>query len=100
MQLSLTLKMTTTQVVETSITVNNNSPIQDYIHPDDRTQQLEHISRYQYGRKYGTQHSCFCKAIEVVEDFMGYALKEEVDELLPPPPSPPPKKTKKEKRKT
>ena len=35
---SLTLKMTTTQVVETSVTVNNNSPIQDYVHPDDQTQ--------------------------------------------------------------
>ena len=34
-QLTLTLKMTTAQVVETSITVNNNSPIQDYVHPDD-----------------------------------------------------------------
>ena len=32
------LKMTTAQVVETSVTVNNNSPIQDYIHPDDQTQ--------------------------------------------------------------
>ena len=38
MQLTLTLKMTTAQVVETSITVNNNSPIQDYVHPDDQTQ--------------------------------------------------------------
>ena len=37
-QLTLTLKMTTTQAVETSVTVNNNSPIQDYIHPDDQTQ--------------------------------------------------------------
>ena len=25
------LKMTTAQVVETSVTVNNNSPIQDYV---------------------------------------------------------------------
>ena len=33
-QLTLTLKMTTAQVVETSVTVNNNSPIQDYVHPD------------------------------------------------------------------
>ena len=33
-----TLKMTTAQVVETSVTVNNNSPIQDYVHPDDQTQ--------------------------------------------------------------
>ena len=37
-QLTLTLKMTTAQVVETSVTVNNNSPIQDYVHPDDHTQ--------------------------------------------------------------
>ena len=37
-QLTLALKMTTAQVVETSVTVNNNSPIQDYVHPDDQTQ--------------------------------------------------------------
>ena len=30
--------MTTAQVVETSVTVNNNSPIQDYVQPDDQTQ--------------------------------------------------------------
>ena len=30
--------MTTAQVVETSVNVNNNSPIQDYVHPDDQTQ--------------------------------------------------------------
>ena len=30
--------MTTAQVVETSVTVNNNSPIQYYVHPDDQTQ--------------------------------------------------------------
>ena len=33
-QLTLTLKMTTAQVVETSVTVSN-SPIQDYALPDD-----------------------------------------------------------------
>ena len=37
-QLTLTLKMTTAQVVETLVTVNNNSPIKDYVHPDDQTQ--------------------------------------------------------------
>ena len=37
-QLTLTLKMTTAHVAETSVTVNNNSPIQDYVHPDDQTQ--------------------------------------------------------------
>ena len=36
-QLTLTLKMTTAQVVETSVTVNN-SPIQDYVHPDYHAQ--------------------------------------------------------------
>ena len=29
--------MTTAQVVKTSVTVNN-SPIQDYVHPNDQTQ--------------------------------------------------------------
>ena len=33
--------MTTAQVTETSVTVNNNSPIQDYVHPDDLTQPFE-----------------------------------------------------------
>ena len=37
-QLTLTLKMTAAQVVETWGTVNNNSPNQDYVHPDDQTQ--------------------------------------------------------------
>ena len=37
-QLTLTLKITTAQVVETSVTINNNSPIQDYVHPDYQTQ--------------------------------------------------------------
>ena len=35
--------MTTAQVVETSVTVNNNSPIQDYVHPDDQTQRTFEI---------------------------------------------------------
>ena len=36
--LTFTLKMTTAQAVETSVTVNSNIPIQDYVHPDDQTQ--------------------------------------------------------------
>ena len=35
--------MTTAQVVEASDTVNNNSPIQDYVHPDDHTQPTNHF---------------------------------------------------------
>ena len=30
--------MTTAQVVETSVTVNKHSPIQEYVRPDDQTQ--------------------------------------------------------------
>ena len=30
--------MTTAQVVETSVTVKNDSPIEDFVHPDDQTQ--------------------------------------------------------------
>ena len=37
-QLTLTLKMTTAQIVETSVTVNNNSPIQDCVQPDNQPQ--------------------------------------------------------------
>ena len=37
LQLTLTLKMTTAQAVETSVTVDN-SPIQDYVHLEDQTQ--------------------------------------------------------------
>ena len=40
--ITLTLKMTTAQAVdrnvETSVTVNNKSPIQDYVKLDDQTQ--------------------------------------------------------------
>ena len=43
-QLTLTLKMTTAKVVETSVTVNNNSPTQDYVHPDDQTQPYHDFS--------------------------------------------------------
>ena len=39
-QLTFTLKITTAQVVETSVTVNNR-PIQDYVHPDDQTQPFD-----------------------------------------------------------
>ena len=37
-ELTLTLKMTTAQVVKTSLTVNNYCPIQDYVHLKDHSQ--------------------------------------------------------------
>ena len=42
-QLTLTLKMTTAQVVKTSVTVNNN---QDYVNLDDQTQSINFIVIY------------------------------------------------------
>ena len=36
--------MTTAQIVKTSVTVNNNSPIQNYVHPDDHTQPTYEIT--------------------------------------------------------
>ena len=39
------MKMTTTQVVKMSVTVNN-SPIQDYVHPDDPAQPTFEESLY------------------------------------------------------
>ena len=38
-QLTLTLTMTTAEVVEVSVTINN-SPIQDYAHPDDHEKKI------------------------------------------------------------
>ena len=38
------LQMTTAQDVETSVTVNNNSSIQDYVHPDDQTQPTREVT--------------------------------------------------------
>ena len=35
------IQLTLTQVVETSVTVNNNSPIQDCVHPDDQSQPFD-----------------------------------------------------------
>ena len=57
-QLTLTLKMTTAQVVETSVTVNNNSPIQDYVHPDDQTQPFEMTPGFKpFTEKVNVDHS-------------------------------------------
>ena len=44
-QLTLTPKMTTAQVVEMSVTVNNNSPIQDNVHSDDQSQPTFEMTR-------------------------------------------------------
>ena len=36
--------MTSAQVVETSVTITDNSPSQDYAHPDDQTTLLQHMN--------------------------------------------------------
>ena len=64
--LPVCLKMTTAQVVKTSVTVNNNSPIQDYIHPDDQTQPFAYIiqlvflplKKQQGDRSQNVSHYC------------------------------------------
>ena len=56
-QLTLTLKMTTAQVVETSVTVNNNSPIQDYVHPNEQTHLFFLLNIVSKKIKYGEGHS-------------------------------------------
>ena len=38
--------MTSAQVVETSVTITDNSPSQDYTHPDDQTTVLYSITCY------------------------------------------------------
>ena len=43
-QLTMTLKMTTAQVVETLVTVKNSGSIQDFVHPDDYTQPTYEIT--------------------------------------------------------
>ena len=58
--------MTTAQVVETSVTVNKNSPIQDYVHPDDHTQptlqmifpakEISHFTLYYSGPLHSNTH--------------------------------------------
>ena len=66
--------MTTAQVVDSSVTVNNNSPIRDYVQPDDQTQHFE-----------------------MTPGFKPFTRKYDIDlpptgwHLIPPPPPPPPK---------
>ena len=57
-QLTLTLKMTTVQVVEMSVTVNNSPSYscQDYIHPDDQTQPTFEYSLWRKKTKCWMDH--------------------------------------------
>ena len=50
--------MTTAQVVETSVTVTNNSPIRDYVLPDDHTQPT-YDSIKTYTKTAARRHICF-----------------------------------------
>ena len=60
-QLTLTLKMTTAQVVEMSVTVNNNSPIPNYIHPEDHPQpSYEMIFTFAFLCQLVGSQSIFC----------------------------------------
>ena len=71
-QLTLTLKMTTAQVVETSVTVNNNSPILDYVHPDDQTQPFEMspgfkpFKVFKWSKNHGSRHYFVTKHLRIL----------------------------------
>ena len=52
--------MTTAQVVEASVTVNNNSPIKDYFHPEDQTQPTCENSI----KNLSTEFARFCRSKE------------------------------------
>ena len=55
--------MTTAQVVETSVIVNKNSPIQDYVHPDDQTQPTFTIYSLNSFRFEGKNHEIWILSI-------------------------------------
>ena len=58
----LTPKVTTTQVVEMSFTVNNNSPIQDYLHRDNQTQYIDScLNLLAMDTVFSPQGGCFGK---------------------------------------
>ena len=71
-ELTLTLKETTAQIVQTSVTVNNSS-IQDYVHADDHAQPTyevsskingkHHLYRFCYSYHH---HQCDCHKINYV----------------------------------
>ena len=63
MQLTLTLKMTTAQIVETSVTINNNSPVQNYVQSDDQT------LRYMYVEILKVQQICVEQSKMLIEKF-------------------------------
>ena len=51
------------QVLETSVTVNNNSPIQDYVHPDHQTQpfSLNNVSYFAFYNEIMTGNKTMIK---------------------------------------
>ena len=62
--------MTTAQVVETSVTVNNNSPIQDYVYPDDQAQSTFAIySTYTVTLKYNSKLDYISIIFKIPKDF-------------------------------
>ena len=81
-QLTLTLKMTTAQVVETSVTVNsvNNSAIQNYVYSDDDAEPTyfrewrvsrdgRKISQYWTGGRVLNKHAQIPDTIVIVVPF-------------------------------
>ena len=55
--------MTTAQIVETSVTINNNSPVQNYVQSDDQT------LRYMYVEILKVQQICVEQSKMLIEKF-------------------------------
>ena len=65
----MTLKMTTAQVVETSVTVTNSS-FQSYTHPDDHTRQTTDIPGF---KPFTMLHSCGRQGERLANSYISYA---------------------------
>ena len=66
-RVTLILKMTTARAVETSVTVNKNNSIQDYVYPDDHTQRPQPTNEMTPGFKPFTTK---CSALIMSSTFL------------------------------
>ena len=65
------------RIVETPVTVNNNSPIEDYVHPDDQSQPIFEIT------PWFKSFTVFLLLKAVQIDMVGYNSPYNVNKSLP-----------------
>ena len=69
------MKKTKKQVVETSVAVNNNSPIHDYVHPDNQTQPFEMTPGFKPFIAMKKQATKTCKLVYMSQSLLQSELK-------------------------